>query len=158
MTFHKDAHEKYDAKARKAGERILKERDYQDIRDNPDPFGPDKEIYNPDGTFNSYMECEVKEGWKNSEFPFSTVHIPGRKAKYLNWTPPVNGKPGHLAGSGEPIAKITFCVLNESCTKAVLVGGSVVAKSPIVPVRNWRTPNGEPMFDIDFPQQGIEIV
>ena len=47
------------------------------VRENPDPFGIDLicETYG--------VEVEVKEEWRK-EFPFETLHIPGRKGKWAD--------------------------------------------------------------------------
>ncbi len=56
---------------------------------NDDRYGPDVVIYKGFQPV-YYVEVEVKLGWKPGEsFPFETIHLPGRKAKFLTLGLPI---------------------------------------------------------------------
>ena len=81
--FDSALHEAYDSKAKDVVKRHLWGKGWQ-VWDNPDRYGIDLfcvKIANAQATWFS-VEVEVKTGWSSFDFPFPTLHIPFRKAKW----------------------------------------------------------------------------
>lgn len=96
--------------------------------DNPDKFGAD--IIAEKNGDKYYFEGEIKINW-TGKFTFPTVHIPDRKAKYL-----------------DEHANIMFVVISGDYASAMLVPGSAVRKSPLVEVNNIYNVDGEYFYDV----------
>ena len=78
--FDPKLHAKFDKPAK---ERIL---DYMRkglIKENPDKYGPDILVQD-----SYYVEVEVREIWKDDNFPFDEIHIPERKTKFFKLDKP----------------------------------------------------------------------
>jgi len=76
-----------------------------------------------------FCEVEVKTVWHGIDFNYDTIHIPVRKAKFLD-------KPTQ------------FMVFNNSLTHAAIISRKSVWDSPIVEVPNQKIRFGEKFFDI----------
>lgn len=112
------------------------------VRDNPDTYGPDLIVYKGFKPL-SFVEVEVKLVWKPEQniFPWDTVQLPERKLKFLNLGLPIE-----------------FFILRADLERAVFFPDHVVAKSPVVEVRNKYVKVGEMFCQIDIRQcQVIDI-
>lgn len=78
---------------------------------NPDQYGIDL-LAKVNGEDRGY-EVEVKNNWSGIRFPFSSIHIAGRKLKFA-------------------YSASRFFMLNKPRTWAILLKGQDVAESPIV--------------------------
>lgn len=73
-----------------------------------------KDQYGIDLVGNKFMvEVEVKHNWKGKDFPFETVHIPGRKLKFAN-------------------DKSIFFMFNHDKSYAMLIDGKLVSNSSVI--------------------------
>jgi hypothetical protein len=90
---------------------------------NPDQYGID--LLSDDVAF----EVEVKHNWSGSEFPFGTVHLPGRKMKFAN-------------------DNSVFVMLNSERTHAMLISGTLVKNSKVV-TKNTIYTNDEQFIEVD---------
>lgn len=100
---------------------------------NDDKYGPDVIIYS--GFKPSYfIECEIKRVWKSHQdtLPWSTVHIPERKRKFIN--------------AGLPIE---FWILREDLKFAVIVSESLIVDENLVEVPNVYNSSGEYFFTVN---------
>ena len=96
---------------------------------NPDDYGIDI-IYHDNPSSQKYCEVEVKHNWKGSRFPFSTVHLPGRKLKFAN-------------------ESSLFAMLNHERTHVMIIPGSLVSKSKIV-VKDTIYTKAEEFIEVDI--------
>lgn len=80
---------------------------------NPDDYGIDLIGTHRSSGIKYGFEVEVKHNWKESTFPFSSVHFPERKLKFAK-------------------GRTYFVMLNSKRTHALIVKGHIVANSPIV--------------------------
>ena len=94
---------------------------------------PDGEDYAADikATVEEHHEVEMKSEWSGKWPGWGTVHIPARKKRLL-------GKSDRLV----------FWVLNNDCSRAVLVNGVNLKDEYIKNIPNSRNPSGEDFFDI----------
>ena len=94
---------------------------------------PDGEDYTADikATVEEHHEVEMKSGWSGKWPGWDTVHIPARKKRLL-------GKSDRLV----------FWVLNNDCSRAVLVNGIHLKDKYIKSISNKRAPDGEYFYDI----------
>lgn len=76
--FSKELFERYDSAAREIIKEWLSDEGWA-VRDNPDKYGIDL-IAEKDGT-EWMVEVEVRTSW-NGNFPFKTLNLPTRKAKF----------------------------------------------------------------------------
>ena len=77
--FDRELHSKFDIPAREVFLNFLRSM----ITENDDVYGPDLVSKTLDGKV-YYYEVEVKNDWIY-EFPYKTLHIPYRKAKFLKY-------------------------------------------------------------------------
>ena len=80
--FDKALHDQFDALAKRKAMRWFARHGIHAI-ENPDRFGVDLIV----PTF-GYCEVEVKAGWKHGRFPFSSLHLPYRKLKFIQLDQP----------------------------------------------------------------------
>ena len=85
-----------------------------------------------------YIEVAIMQSWKwTDEFPYKTVLLNGRKKKFIT-------------------GKTIFFLLNNDCTKAVVIKDSSCTDDRIVEVPNIFVSNGEMYFEI--PLSEVEII
>lgn len=96
---------------------------------NEDPFGVDI-ICMRDGEVVGHVEVERRHSWQYGDFPFKTVHIPGRKRKFFE----------------VEIPTVIFSV-RKDLQKALWTTGEIVLGSPIVYSDNKDCMN-EDFFDV----------
>jgi hypothetical protein len=132
--FQKDIFDQYDNPARAVAKQFWKNLGYE-AQDNPDEFGTDLLVTGKGKKF--YCEVEVKTVWHGVTFHFPSLHIPVRKAKFLD-------------------KSIKFMVFNNSLTHAAIVGHAAVVNAPVVEVPNHYIKKGERFFDI--PAEDLYIV
>ena len=94
---------------------------------------PDGEDYTADikATVEEHHEVEMKSGWSGKWPGWNTVHIPARKKRLL--------------GRSD---RLVFWVLNNDCSRAVLVNGVHLKDKYIKNISNKRAPEGEDFYDI----------
>lgn len=95
-----------------------------DVRDNPDPYGID--LLCTAGEREIGVEVEVKVYWQD-RFPFKTLHIPQRKAKFAK-------------------DNTVFAILSGDLTRAALVSGYDVKNASIVKKMTSQTGDKEDYF------------
>ena len=79
--FDRELHDTYDNTARVRTMEFMQVKGYE-IWENPNIYGQDLIAESSKGMF--YVECEVKAVWKGDVFPYDTVQLPQRKAKFFN--------------------------------------------------------------------------
>jgi len=94
---------------------------------------PDSEDYNADikVTVKEHHEVEIKAGWSGKWPGWDTVHIPVRKKRLLEFSD-----------------RLIFWVLNNDCSRAILVNGIHLKDKYIKNIPNIRAPGGEDFYDI----------
>lgn len=132
--FQKDVFDLHDDPARIAAKRFWNGLGYE-CQDNPDDFGEDLLVTGKGKKF--YCEVEVKTIWHGTKFHFDSLHIPARKAKFLN-------------------RATKFMIFNASLTHAAIVSHSAVANAPLVEVKNIYIKQGERFFNV--PLKDLHIV
>lgn len=100
--------------------------------ENPDLYGPDLIIYSGYRPI-SYSEVEIKRVWRQEDgtFPWPTIQLPERKAKFLRKRLPVE-----------------FWILNSTCTYAVVIPETELSSSILKEVPNSQVAEGERFFQI----------
>ena len=78
--FSKELFRKHDQDARDATKNFLSSKGWL-VTDHPDRYAQD--LVARKGDIEVLVECEVKLGWRNGKFPFDTVQLPERKAKFF---------------------------------------------------------------------------
>jgi len=130
--FNRTLYNNNDKIARKIGKAIAKVMGYKAI-DNEDKYGIDlllSYINTPEFSLGVMgMECEIKQHWQDGKFPFDTIQIPERKSKWA------------VVGN-------FFMVANGPLTQGLILGGSVVGRSPLKEVPNKYVPKGEKFFQV----------
>lgn len=101
------------------------------VVENPNQYGPDLELWEGD-LFYGYIECEVKHSWKTKDFPYNTIQIPSRKAKYFV----------------ENLHPIVLFMLNSDHSAAFIIDGEDISASPLVEVPNKYVASGEKFFQV----------
>ena len=124
--FSKKLFEQNDAKARELAKKFFKEQFDVELEDHPKKY--DVDLVRKDGE--GYVECEIKNVWKEEEFPYDSVQFPERKAKYTYQ----NDKP------------VIYFMLNAKCNRCLLVKGEDLLKSPLKKVWNKYMKSGDEMF------------
>ena len=124
--FSKRDHQKYDEIARNTAKAFWSKLGW-DIEDNPDEYGVD--LIAQKDSKRVYVEVEVKRGWHGPTFQYDTMHLPARKAKFLD-------KPTQ------------FMVFNNSLTHAAIISRKAIQNSPKSVVPNRKIPIGEKFFDV----------
>jgi len=132
--FQQDVFDKYDDPAREVAKQFWKRIGYEAM-DNPDKYGTDLLVTGKGKTFT--CEVEVKSVWHGTTFHFDSLHLPVRKAKFLN-------------------KSVKFMIFNNSLTHAAIVGHKAVTNAPIIDVPNIYIKKGERFFDI--PKSELQII
>lgn len=117
---------RYDEAARDAAKKFWSSMGF-DCKDNPDQYGVDLIV--EDKTKRFYVEVEVKTVWHGVQFKYPTIHLPARKAKFLD-------KPTR------------FMIFNNSLTHAAIFSRKDVLSSPFVEVSNVKIRSGEKFFAV----------
>ena len=124
--FQKKDYQESDGAAREAAKSFWHSLGYV-CKDNPDEYGVDLIVEGRNRRF--YCEVERKKVWHGVSFKYDTIHLPVRKAKFLN-------KPTQ------------FMVFNNSLTHAAIFGRKVVKESPTAEVPNYKIAFGEKFYDV----------
>ena len=117
---------RFDAPARDKAKSFWSSQGY-DCTDHPDEYDVDLVVSGKGRHF--FCETEVKQRWDGLKFPFDTLHIPLRKAKFL----------------GQPTV---FMVFNVSLKSAGIVSQQYLQSAEIKEVANNRIAWGEKFFDV----------
>lgn len=99
-------------------------------RNNEDKYGPDILVLKG-FKVERYIECEIKLGWKEGEFPFPTVNLPERKGRYTRKKLPID-----------------YWILRSDLQAAVIIPGPLVRKDYLVEVPNRLVSQGELFYQI----------
>lgn len=100
------------------------------VQDNDDIYGPDLVVYlgfKP----RYYVECEVKLIWSGPDFPFDTIQLPERKAKFARLPKPCE-----------------FWICNREYTHAIVISDRNLEPDMIVEVPNKLVANGELFYQV----------
>ena len=106
-----------------------------DVRENPDQYGID--LLCESDTRAIQVEVEVKVYWQD-RFPFKTLHIPFRKAKFAT-------------------DESVFAVLSNDLSRAALVSGESLRGCTVVSKKTSETGDWEDQF-FEVPFERIEFV
>jgi hypothetical protein len=117
--FNKESHAVNDKPAKDLVIKFLKSKGL-DAMENPNDYGIDIMV--------SRYEVERREIWIDS-FPFKTVHIPARKAKFLKYN-------------------IIYAIVNKDFNKIMLCTSEVIRKYNKIEVPNKSVPRGEYFYDV----------
>ena len=117
--FNKKSHAVNDKPAKDLVIKFLKSKGL-DAMENPNDYGIDIMV--------SRYEVERREIWVNS-FPFKTVHIPARKAKFLKYN-------------------IIYAIVNKDFSKIMLCTSEIIRKYNKIEVPNKSVPRGEYFYDV----------
>ena len=117
--FNKESHAVNDKPAKDLVIRFLQSKGLDAI-ENPNDYGIDIMV--------SRYEVERREIWINS-FPFKTVHIPARKAKFLKYN-------------------IVYAIVNKDFNKIMLCTSEVIRQYDKIEVPNKSVPRGEYFYDV----------
>lgn len=79
-----------------------------------------------------FLEVEIKKGWDGGEFPFNTIHIPGRKFKYLTWQP------------------LKYVVFSKNLEKCLVVDSGEICKKSWFTIKDTYYSSDEVFFTIPF--------
>lgn len=82
---------------------------------------------------NILIDVEVKINWTRGSFPFKTVHLPKRKAKFLKHVFPVY-----------------FVIFRQDLENFVIICGKILRNTVVV--QNKYMPNGEEFFSVPIDQ------
>lgn len=104
---------------------------------NEDLYGPDIVVYSGFRKV-SYIECEIKRQWNGDFFPFTTIHLPERKGKYLRLRHPVE-----------------FWILNSTLDAAVIIPESSIANGKLVEVPNVLIESGERFYQVPIDECNV---
>jgi hypothetical protein len=98
---------------------------------NDDRYGPDVVVYKGfQPTY--YVEVEVKLAWKpDTVFPFDTIHLPERKAKFLNLGLPIE-----------------FWILRSDLKESLVLPEHIIHSSNLTIVPNRYIEAGEQFFNV----------
>lgn len=129
--FDDDLFRENDQRARAAALAYLHSEGIHAI-ENPDLYGPDLIIYSGYRPA-YYIEVEIKRVWKQEDgtFPWETIQLPERKAKFLRKRLPVE-----------------FWILNSTCSYAVVIPETELSSSILKEVPNSQVAEGERFFQI----------
>lgn len=132
--FDKKLFEQNDALARQAVSQYLRSHGVT-ISPNPDQYGVDLFEMDDDEFDGPYpvlgIECEIKRVWSGPDFPWGTIQLPERKAKYRS-----------------PTLDVDYWLLNSECTHAIVIRGSLLDQFPPKEVRNKYVAKGEMFYQI----------
>ena len=124
--FDQVAHAKYDSVARETARSFWSHNGWT-VTDHPNEYAVD--LMAEKDCKRVYIEVEVKRGWHGERFQYDTVHLPLRKAKFLD-------KP------------TKFMVFNHSLTHAALFGRRAIQNSTISVVPNSQVSSGEKFYNV----------
>jgi hypothetical protein len=105
------------------------------VTDNPNTYGVD--LIAEKDKKRIYLEVEVKHTWHGIDFKYPTMHLPLRKAKFLD-------KP------------TVFMIFNSFLSHAALIGRKTVRSAEIVVVPNKKVSAGEKFYSI--PVENVKFV
>lgn len=140
--FDPQLFEQTDAPARQAVSQYIAESGLY-VRENPDKYGPDLILYKGFKPW-AYVEVEVKLVWRADQdtFPWTTIHLPSRKTKFLNLGLPIE-----------------YFILRSDLRKAVILPDYVVAGSSQKEVSNVYVASGEVFCNVEVAEcQVVDIV
>ena len=124
--FNKKNHKANDKPAKDVVIEFLKSKGLDAI-ENTNDYGIDLLV--------SRYEVERRQIWVD-EFPYRTVHIPARKAKFLKFP-------------------IIYAVVNKGFNKIMLCSSAVIRKYPKIEVPNRSVPEGEYFYDVPIKEWSI---
>ena len=121
--FNKESHAANDKPSKDLVIKFLKSQGLDAI-ENPNDYGIDIMV--------SRYEVERREIWTDN-FPFKTVHIPARKAKFLKYN-------------------IVYAIVNKDFNKIMLCRSKVIRQCNKIEVPNKSVPAGEYFYDVPIEQ------
>ena len=121
--FNKESHAANDKPSKDLVIKFLKSKGLDAI-ENPNDYGIDIMV--------SRYEVERREIWTDN-FPFKTVHIPARKAKFLKYN-------------------IVYAIVNKDFNKIMLCRSEVIRQCNRIEVPNKSVPAGEYFYDVPIEQ------
>ena len=121
--FNKESHAANDKPSKDLVIKFLKSKGLDAI-ENPNDYGIDIMV--------SRYEVERREIWTDN-FPFKTVHIPARKAKFLKYN-------------------IVYAIVNKNFNKIMLCRSEVIRQCNKIEVPNKSVPAGEYFYDVPIEQ------
>jgi len=124
--FDQDLFDRNDRPAREATKRWLRGQGWA-VTDHPNPYALDLIAIKDDSLI--LAECEIKAVWEGMEFPFDTVQLPARKAKFLH-------------------PRAVFFIWNKSLDNALYFWSKDVKHLSPVLVPNKYIKNGEYFYQI----------
>lgn len=134
-SFDPELFEQNDNRARNAVMETLNH-DGMYVHINDDHYGPDLMVY-VGFKHKYYVECEVKHNWKDGtrKFPFPTVQLPERKAKFAKLT-----------------KSVEFWILSEDLLSAVIIPDYILDSIIPVEVPNRLVASGELFYQVPIDQ------
>ena len=123
--FEQDLHDKFDAPAKEAVARFMKEQHDIDVVPNPDKYGVDLLVMRGDKRIGQ-IEVEVRQ-W--NPCPYPTIHVPQRKTKFFNGT-------------------TLFFALTKDMKHAYWIETTEIDKYPLREISNYKVQSGELFFDV----------
>ena len=135
--FDRQSYSENDGRAKDAIKTFLRQNNFYDIKDKEDFYFDVSARRGESGRF--LFEVEVKNQWGAEWNPsWSEVRIPGRKKRLLSlWQ---NSYSDH---------ELFFVVFNTDCSKAWLIDGETLGKSPVGRIQN-STRAGSPHLKEPF--------
>ena len=124
--FSKGNHKANDKPAKDAVLKFLRSKGLDAI-ENPNDYGVDILV--------SRYEVERRNIWTD-KFPYKTVHVPARKAKFLKFP-------------------IIYAVVNTNFDRVMLCSSVVIRKYPKIEVPNKSMPEGEYFYDVPIKEWTI---
>jgi len=121
--FNKESHAANDKPSKDLVIKFLKSKGLDAI-ENPNDYGIDIMV--------SRYEVERREIWTDN-FPFKTVHIPARKAKFLKYN-------------------IVYAIVNKDFNKIMLCRSKIIRQCNKIEVPNKSVPAGEYFYDVPIEQ------
>lgn len=141
-SFDKDCHKKNDVIARNAFSNFLNRlrSNSTKIIENPDKYGIDLLTLNEDGIVTRAWEIERREeNWKGDvPFPFPTINCIERKEYMWRREKEFYDK---IPFPVDSACEVLYVQLNDLCTRAVIIPGSVVLKYRLKPWHNRKSDN-----------------
>lgn len=127
--FDRELFEANDTAARHAVTRYILATSDVTVENNPDKYGVDLLVTG--GLMDYAVECEIKRVWKGEDFPWDTLQLPERKAKFIR--------------AGVPVE---FWILNNELTHAMVIQTDVLLSLTPVEVPNKYVAQGEKFFQV----------
>ena len=130
-----------DSSGKKAVIKFLEKRGLS-VKENPDKYGIDLiangTTYNGKVFDNVPIEVERRNIWSRI-FPYTTVHIPERKTKFLK-------------------DYMLYAVVNSEYDRILFCSSDKIKKYPLIEVSNKSIQKGEFFYDVPFKEWQIGIV